>query len=80
MPKLTLSADAEVVEMAKKLASQQGTSVSALFSQFILSLGDKPTGKKIGPITRQMTGIAKGPKGKSDRQLLAEALVKRQQA
>jgi hypothetical protein len=35
MKKLTLSAEPDVVDMAKKLAAERGTSVSAMFSQFI---------------------------------------------
>lgn len=78
MKKLTLSAEADVVDMAKKLAAARGTSVSAMFSQFIRALGDKRQGAgKIGPTTRRMTGIAKLRRGKTDRQVLEEALIQR---
>jgi hypothetical protein len=78
MKKLTLSADPDVVDMAKKLAAARGTSISAMFSQFIRALADKPQGAgKVGPATRRMTGIAKPRRGKTDRRVLEDALVQR---
>ncbi len=49
MTKLTLSADAGVVEKAKRLAAEQQTSVSAMFGRFVRSVttqapSDRPTG------------------------------------
>jgi len=35
MAKLTLHVDAEIIEQAKRLAGERGTSVSALFDGFI---------------------------------------------
>jgi Family of unknown function (DUF6364) len=79
MKKLTLTAEPEVIDMAKKLAEARGTSVSAMFSQLILAMAGKKANRseRIGPITRRLTGIAKPPRGKSDRQLLQDALVRR---
>lgn len=77
MSKLTLSADPEVIDLAKKIAALNGTSVSDLFSQFIRSLdaGGKPS--KLAPLTRRATGIIRLPRGKSDRKLIEHALVER---
>lgn len=76
MPKLTLNADSKTVSMAKKLAQLNQTSVSDMFCRFIRSLaaGDK-TEIQLGPLTRKMTGIIKLPRGKSDRDVLTEALM-----
>ena len=75
MKKLTLSADPEVIEQAKRIAEESGTSVSSLFERFIRMLGrtraDRP---RLGPITRRATGLVRLPRGKSDRELIADAL------
>ncbi|MCE5328238.1 MAG: DUF6364 family protein [Planctomycetaceae bacterium] len=76
--KLTLSADTRVIAKAKKLAAKRGTTVSAMFAQFVAAIDakDKPDVPP-GPITRRLFGIASFPKGKPDRELLTEALEER---
>jgi len=76
MPKITLNADSKTVSLAKKLAQINKTSVSDMFCRFIKSLavGDKSE-IKLGPLTQKMTGIIKLPHDKSDRDVLAEALM-----
>jgi hypothetical protein len=74
MKKLTLSADSEVIEEAKRLSSEMGTSVSALFVRFIRALAKKNTKPRLGRLTRQATGLVKLPRGKNDRDIVAEAL------
>lgn len=80
MSKLTLNADPAIINKAKELARQRGTSVSALFSQFIRSTA-KPTNpsnpRELGPITQRASGIAKLPDDKSYDQLIDEAVMKR---
>ena len=77
--KLTLSAEQSVVRIAKRLARERGMSVSELFSTSVRSLAkiyaERP--KEMGPITRQLLGIAKLPKGKTARQTLDEALCEK---
>jgi hypothetical protein len=75
MTKLTLSVEEDVVEKAKRIARANGTSVSSMFSNFVLSMAAarKPS-FEIGPITRRAMGIAKLPPGKDYKELLAEAL------
>jgi hypothetical protein len=75
MPKLTLSADQDVIDKAKRLAEERGTSVSTMFSQFVdaLSASDRRRGKP-APITRRLRGLAKAPAGKSDRELFERAI------
>lgn len=78
MPKLTLSADREIIDKAKELAKQQRTSVSALFAQFINAATrsdhwpDQPA-----PITRRCKGLAKVSADKTDRQLFEEAIAEK---
>jgi hypothetical protein len=79
MKKLTLTAEPEVIDMAKKLAEARGTSVSAMFRQIIRAMGDRRSRRSgpVGPITRRLTGIAGAPRGKTDRRLLEDALLQR---
>ena len=78
MTKLTLSVDETTVERAKEIARANGTSVSAMFSQFVESM-DSPLPKdfKIGPLTRKLTGIAKLPPGKDYKEALSDALAEK---
>ena len=77
MTKLTLSADRELVQKAKRLAARQNTSVSALFDRFIRSAtsGDEPAAR-IGPLTRKASGII-APRAKADRNILEDALLEK---
>ena len=76
MKKLTLSMDEETIEQAKRIAAQQGTSVSAMFSRLVRAMAHRKGEKvKIGPITRRATGLVKLPSDKTDRQLVEEALA-----
>ncbi len=79
MPKLTLSADKDVIDDAKRIARQRGTSVSALFSQFIRSMAEPVNGKpeRPGPLTRQAIGLVSLPDDKSDQQLIEQAVIER---
>ncbi len=76
MPKLTLNAEAEVIEQAKHLAAERGTSVSALFARFIRALAGGQCGHRaepLGKLTRQATGVV-DLGNQSDADVLAEAL------
>lgn len=80
MPKLTLTAEKDVIEKAKQLARERGTSVSAMFSQFVRSTPRhaEPAPKRpLGPITRRAVGIAKLPAGKSYRELIEESIMEK---
>ncbi|MBI4612563.1 MAG: hypothetical protein HY720_03040 [Planctomycetes bacterium] len=74
--KLTLSADKELVEEAKELAQEEGTSLSSMFSRFLRAvLAERRKPSSPGPLTRKATGLVKLPRNKSDRELLQEALA-----
>ena len=79
MTKLTLSADGEVVAMAKDLAERQGQSVSALFANFIRSqyATEKRSSFKAGPMTKKALAIGKSIQNNktTDRELLEDALL-----
>lgn len=78
MPKLTLSADAATVELAKSLAAEQNTSVSAMFERFVtlVAVKSRPSAK-VAPLTRRVSGIVKLPKGRDPRMVLGDALLDR---
>jgi hypothetical protein len=76
MKKLTLSADPEVIAQAHRLAEQQGTSVSAIFSRLIRLLArQRDQRPPIGPLTRQASGLIEMPAGQSERDILSGALA-----
>lgn len=78
MKKLTLNVDPEVIEQAKQLAAESGTSVSALFERFVrLLAGKRPKAQHLGPITLQATGLIELPRDQSERDVLADALAEK---
>ena len=80
MTKLTLSVDEEVVKQAKRLAKESGRSVSAMFSHFVRSAANREkTPLRGGRIARQASGLIRLPKGKSERDILTEALMEKYQ-
>jgi len=78
MTKLTLSVDEAVVAKAKQIAEANGTSVSAMFSRFVQSMGaQRRRPGKIGPLTRKASGLVGLPPDKDYEELLTEALMDR---
>jgi hypothetical protein len=78
MKRLTLTIEPEVIEQAKRLAGESGTSVSSMFERFIRLLGRRrhePT--QIGPITRRASGLITLPRGKSEQDVLEDALAEK---
>ena len=76
--KLTLSTDKELLKDAKKLAKEEGTSLSSMFARFLRAvLQERGSKGRAGPVTRKATGLVKLPAGKSDRELLTDALSER---
>ena len=76
MAKLTLSVDEDVVRKAGKIARENGTSVSAMFSRFVESMAaGRGSPAKSGPLTRKLSGIVELPPDKSHEDLLTEALA-----
>lgn len=75
--KLTLTADASVITMAKRLAAERNTSVSALFSRLVVSMQAEQNADSndLGQLTRRASGLFTLPEGRSDRDLLADALA-----
>jgi len=78
MKKLTLSADPDVIEEARELAEQAGTSVSSMFQRYVRLLAtQRRTVNTLGPLTRKATGIIALPKRRSEQDILEEALLEK---
>ena len=81
MKKLTVSADERVIDAAKRYARKHGTSVSALFSRFVLSVtAEEPQEQHKLPgmsLTRKATGLVSLPEGISAESLLEDALAEK---
>lgn len=80
MKKLTLSADERVIAQAKRLAARRRTSVSAMFARFVTAMSRKEKATLEVPpdsIAARVTGVISLPKGKSDRDVLTEALMEK---
>ena len=76
--KLTLSTDEKLLAEAKELAAEEGTSLSSMFARLIEAvLRQRRRKVQPGPLTRKATGLVKLPAGKSDRELIADALAER---
>ena len=71
--KITLSATPEVAAMAKELAKEKNTTVSALFA---VHLANHPVVKpKIAPITESLSGLVKLPENFDYKEFIANNLL-----
>ena len=75
--KLTLSAEQELVALAKRMAKSRRMSVSALFAHMIRALDRETTAdlSDLGPITRQASGLVTQRSHRSDRELSDRELI-----
>ena len=77
MPKLTLSINEELVELAKQIAAQNNTSISTMFSQYIASLTETDEKPILSPLAKKASGLVKLPQDKTDKELLTDALLEK---
>lgn len=78
MKKLTLNAEPEVIEQARKVAEAQGTSISSMFARIVRFLARRESPQPpIGRLTRKASGLAKLPRKKSEREILEDALAEK---
>jgi hypothetical protein len=78
--KLTLSMDEKDIRAARRLAQSHGTSISGMFSRLVRVMARRahPSSKAgLPPLTRKLSGIISLPKGKSDREIIEEAILER---
>ncbi len=77
--KLTLSADRDLVQQAKKMARRRGTTLSAMFNRYIrlvVHREEKKDQEPLGVLTRHALGMVRLPPDRDDRKLLVEALAR----
>ncbi len=73
--KLTLSVDRDLIRKAKRLAGEEGSSLSSMISRILEARLRRRDGKdRTGPLTKRATGLIRLPAGKSDREVLEDAL------
>ena len=78
MKKLTLSADPDVIEQAREIAEQTGTSVSSMFERMVRLLAkQRHSDEPIGPLARKATGMIVFPADRSEREILEDALLEK---
>jgi len=79
--KLTLSMEEADIRAARRIAREHGTSISGMFSRLIRAMmarrrkDNEP--QELPPLTRELSGIISLPKGKSDREIIEEAILDR---
>jgi hypothetical protein len=80
MKKLTLSADNEIIEQAKRTAARENTSISAMFARFVRGRNRRDAAAKDVPadsIAARATGFLALSKEKTPRDVLTEALLEK---
>ena len=77
--RLTLSVDPGLAAVAKRLAAERGTSLSAMFSRLVEAIDQASAIPRSAPAPRtaSVSGIVALPSGMTDDELLTEALVER---
>ncbi len=79
MKKLTLSMDEKDIRAARRIARDHGTSISGMFSRLVRMMARKrgapPGSEDLPPLTRKLTGIVALPEGKSDREIVEDAIL-----
>jgi len=75
--KLTLTLDKKIIKAAKEYAKNNNISLSGIVELYFKTLSADAEKIKIGPITRQLSGMVNFNTEKTDKELLKDALVKR---
>ena len=74
--KLTLTAEKRVIEIAKKAAAKQNTSLSAMFSRMVSAMADAGAdASRLPPITQAASGLVCMDGEKTSRELLESGLL-----
>lgn len=75
MTKLTLSMADKDIALARKKAKSRGTSISAMFSEWLRAESPAATKRnKIGPLTRSISGIISLPENFDEKEEMAGIL------
>ena len=80
MSKLTLTAPPEIISLAEEQAKLENTSISAMFSNFIMAktkLSRRNLRQKVGPLTKSLTGIVKLPEDFDEKELMSDVFTEK---
>ena len=80
MSKLTLTAPPEIISLAEEQAKLENTSISAMFSNFIMAktkLSRRNFRQKVGPLTKSLTGIVKLPEDFDEKDFMSDIFTEK---
>ena len=81
MNKLTLTASRKVISLAEEQAIREKTSISSMFSNFILAKSHlnhkKHSRRNIGPLTKSLTGIVKLPDDFNEKEFMSDVFTEK---
>ena len=82
MAKLTLSVPAKDIRAARRIAKRNKTSVSAMMRNIVRAMDRRTRPRaeveqELPSLTKKLSGICTRPKGKSDRQMIEDALLEK---
>lgn len=75
--KLTLTVEKDVIERAKSYAKSSGRSLSELIEQYLDTLTQENSSRKISPKLKKLIGAVKLPKGFDEKKELQSYLEKK---
>ena len=82
--KLTLTATPEVIALAEAQAKNEGTSISAMFANFVMAkekMSKRHTRTRskstIGPLTRSLSGIVQLPDDFDEKEFMSQVLMEK---
>ena len=82
--KLTLTATPEVIALAEAQAKNEGTSISAMFANFVMAkekMSKRHTRTRskstIGPLTKSLSGIVRLPDNFDEKEFMSQVLMEK---
>ena len=82
--KLTLTATPEVIALAEAQAKNEGTSISAMFANFVMAkekMSKRHTRTRsksmIGPLTQSLSGIVRLPDNFDEKEFMSQVLMEK---
>ena len=82
--KLTLTATPEVIALAEAQAKNEGTSISAMFANFVMAKEKKSkrhtrtrSKSTIGPLTKSLSGIVRLPDDFDEKEFMSRVLMEK---
>ena len=82
--KLTLTATPEVIALAEAQAKNEGTSISAMFANFVMAkekMSKRHTRTRskstIGPLTKSLSGIVRLPDDFDEKEFMSQVLMEK---